>query len=483
MKPRACAAAGLLLLVSLPVPAAPLLFADCDLRDALGVPRAEAQCARFAVPENHDDPEGRSITLHVARIEARQEGGDADPVVLLAGGPGQSAVGAYLAARGAFSKLNRTRDVLLVDQRGTGGSNRLACGLPDLDSTIAPDPAELRRLALECLDEIGDRADVRYYTTSDYILDLERVRAALGGPQFNLIGGSYGTRVALEYLRRHPDAIRTVVVDGVVPPTLALTRDHARNLDEALAAQFARCAEDAACRERFGRPEQLLQQLRATVARAPVAADFADPVDHRPQAGELSREALAVVVRLFSYQSESAALLPLLLAEAAQGRPQPLLAQLELLKRSIGDQLAHGMELSVTCTEDVPFLAPRAEDAQTLLGPTLTEVLIAQCAVWPHGRLPDDFKRPLRSDKPVLILSGELDPVTPPRYGDEIAQSLSNSRHLIAPGQGHIVMTLGCLPRLIAEFIGTPDPGALDASCVDRLGAMPFVLDYNGFTP
>jgi pimeloyl-ACP methyl ester carboxylesterase len=141
------------------------------------------------------------------------------------------------------------------------------------------------------------------------------------------------------------------------------------------------------------------------------------------------------------------------------------------------------MELSVTCTEDLPFLAPQPEDAQTLLGTTLTEVLIAQCEVWPRGRLPEDFKRPLRSDKPVLILSGELDPVTPPRYGDDIARSLSNSRHLVAPGQGHIVMTRGCLPRVVARFVDTADVGALDADCIDQLGAMPFFLDFNGFAP
>jgi pimeloyl-ACP methyl ester carboxylesterase len=483
MKLGACVVVLFVLPAWVQMAAASLAFEDCDLHDMHGVPRVEAQCARFAVPENHDDPDGRSIELRIVRIEARNPGGYDDPVVLLAGGPGQSAVDAYVTARGAFAVLNRKRDVLLVDQRGTGGSNRLACGLPDFETQVDFDPAELKRLAAECLAEIGERADPRQYTTSDYILDLERVRAALRSPQFNLLGGSYGTRVALEYLRRHPDAIRTVVVDGVVPPTLALTQDHARNLDEALAAQFARCAQDDDCRRRFGRPEQLLQQLRTRVARTSIAVDYADPVDHTPQSAELTREALAGIVRLFAYQPESAALLPLLLAEAAQGRPAPMVAQLGLLLRSLDDQLAHGMELSVTCTEDLPFLAPRASDTQTLLGPMLTEVLIAQCEVWPRGRLPADFKRPLRSDKPVLILSGEFDPVTPPRYGDEIAQSLSNSRHLIAPGQGHIVMTRGCLPRLVAEFVDDADGKALDASCVERLGAMPFFLDYNGFAP
>lgn len=460
-----------------------LVFEDCDLQDGHGVPRVEAQCARFEVPENHDEPDGRQIALRIVRVEARRAGAHDDPVVLLAGGPGQSAVDAYVAMRAGFSRLNRDRDVLLIDQRGTGGSNRLACGLPDLETQIETSPAELKRLATECLAEIGDRADVRHYTTSDYILDLERVRTALGIAQFNLVGGSYGTRVALEYLRRHPDAIRTVIVDGVVPPTLALTRDHARNLDEALEKIFASCAGDADCRERLGRPSQILQRLHEQLRKVPARADYPDPIDYTPKSGELTHEILAGIVRLFAYQPESTALLPLLLAEAAQGRAEPLLAQFGLLLRSLDDQLAHGMELSVTCTEDLPFLAPRPDDDQTLLGAALVEVLIAQCEVWPRGRLPEDFKRPLRSDKPVLILSGEFDPVTPPRYGDEIVQTLSNSRHIVAPGQGHIAMTRGCLPRLAAEFVDAADAAALDASCVEALGTLPFFLDYNGFGP
>ena len=173
----------------------------------------------------------------------------------------------------------------------------------------------------------------------------------------------------------------------------------------------------------------------------------------------------------------------MLLAEAGQGRPQALVAQFGMLLRTLGDKLAHGMELTVTCTEDLPFLGPQAEDDGTLLGSMLTEAVIAQCDVWPRGRLPEDFKRPLRSDKPVLILSGEFDPVTPPRYGDEIAQTLSSSRHIVAPGQGHIVMPRGCLPRLVSEFIDTADAAGLDPGCVDSLGTMPFFLDYNGFAP
>ncbi len=466
-----------------PDPLGQLKFEDCDLRDVLGVPRVQAQCARFTVAENRDEPNARHIDLRVARVEARLPGTHADPVVLLAGGPGQAAVDAYVSMRGAFRLLNRDRDVLLIDQRGTGGSNRLACGLPDPQDEMPVDAAEWRRLAQDCLRQIDKRADARFYTTSDYIDDLESVRAALGNPQFNLIGGSYGTRVALEYLRRHPQAIRSVVIDGVIPPELPLLQDHARNLDEALDKIFAQCAANAACAERYGDPGRTLDRLRRQLNQQPLEARFNDPLDNTPQSARLSRDALAGLVRLFSYQPESASLLPLLLSEASEGRAGPLLAQLHSLARQLVDQLAHGMELSVVCTEDAAFLQPRPEDATTVLGTALTTGLLAQCEVWPRGRMPEDFKQPVTSDKPVLILSGEYDPVTPPRYGDAVARTLSNSRHLIAPGQGHIAMQRGCMPRLVDEFVDSLVPASLDAACLNDLGPLPAFLNYQGFGP
>jgi hypothetical protein len=159
------------------------------------------------------------------------------------------------------------------------------------------------------------------------------------------------------------------------------------------------------------------------------------------------------------------------------------MAQAQLLIDSLEDQLAHGMELSVLCTEDAPFLKPRPEDAATLLGETGQELAEAQCAVWPRGELAADFKQPVRARTPVLLLSGEYDPVTPPRYAAEVAADLPNSRQLLAPGQGHIVLNRGCMPRLVRRFVEQLQPAALDAACLDALDGLPAFETYLGAGP
>jgi len=458
-------------------------FTDCDLRDASGIPRVEAQCAQFSVAENRAEPAARTLSLRIARIKARIAGTHEDPVIFLAGGPGQSAVDAYVSVQAGLARINRHRDILLIDQRGTGGSNRLACASPDPDAAMPADAQTWRKLAQECLEKIKPIADARFYTTSDYIDDLEAVRTSLGIAQVNLIGGSYGTRVALEYLRRHPAVVRSVIVDGVVPPELALGADHARNLDQALTNIFSACSANAECKARHGDPMQVLGRLQKEVGLAPRPVSFREPTDFTPRTGTLNRDVLAAVIRLFAYKPESAALLPLWIAEAGNGNAAPLYAQIDLLSRHLEEQLAHGMELSVLCAEDAATLRADPLDAQTVLGAGLVEGMLAQCEVWPRGHMPTDFKQALKSDKPVLILSGEHDPVTPPRYAEQVVATLSNGRHIEAPGQGHITMNSGCIPRLLAQFIDTTDAKALNAECVKDLGAMPAFLDYNGFAP
>ncbi|HEY1076042.1 MAG TPA: alpha/beta fold hydrolase [Fontimonas sp.] len=476
-------AAGALCMPAWAASAGGIEFQPCDLLDAAGIPRVEAECARYSVAENRAEPGGRQLSLRIARVKARIAGARQDPVIFLAGGPGQAAVDAYVSVQGGLARINRNRDILLIDQRGTGGSNRLACALPDPEQTLTADRQAWRRLAQECLDKLSPIADLRHYTTSDYIDDLEDIRAALGIAQVNLVGGSYGTRVALEYLRRHPTVVRSVVVDGVVPPGLALGADHARNLEVALTNIFAACTANAECRERHGEPMAQLKRLRAELDRAPRKVDFRDPTAFTDKTGTLTHDVLAAIVRLYSYKPESAALLPLWIAEALRGNAAPLYAQIELLSRHLEEQLAHGMELSVLCSEDAAALRADPRDAQTLLGSGLVDGLLAQCDMWPRGRVPADFKQPLKSDKPVLILSGENDPVTPPRYGEQVLATLSAARHIQAPGQGHITMNSGCIPRLLEKFVETADAAALDASCVEHLGALPAFLDYNGFGP
>lgn len=481
---------ALILLAVLPLAAGPaaartlgsIEFTPCELDSPIGG-RVEAECARFPVPEDHSRPEGRSLLLHLALVPARAARPQPDPVVMLAGGPGQSAIESYPVAQAALRPLLKRRNVLLVEQRGTGRSNPLRCALPDWKDPAAQDAGTARALALACLEAYRGRADTRFYTTVDYIRDLERVREALGVAQVNLVGGSYGTRVALDYLRRHPQAIRSVVLDSVVPPELPLGQDHARNLEEALDVTARRCAADAACRERHGDVRATLRELLRRVRAGAQPVTIRHPQTHALLRVPFNEAALAGVVRLFSYAPQATALLPLLLDEAAHGRPEPLLAQAELLYASVLDQLAHGLELSVICAEDADLLQARPDDRDTLLGNDFVAFLRAQCAVWPHGARPADFKQPVVSDKPVLLLAGERDPVTPPRYAAAVARTLSNSRVLIARGQGHTPMSEGCTPRLLQQFVDTLQPRDLDAACLEVLGDAPFFLDYQGAGP
>jgi len=168
---------------------------------------------------------------------------------------------------------------------------------------------------------------------------------------------------------------------------------------------------------------------------------------------------------------------------AAHGDVAPLLGQQRLLDADLAGDINGGMGMSVICSEDAGQLQESPQDADTLLGNLLVEQIKAQCDVWPHGAMPADFHAPLRSDKPVLILSGSRDPVTPSKYGEQIMQGLSNARHLVLKGQGHAVLGRGCMPKLVDQFIDHPDPKNLDAVCLERLGPTPAFVDFNGAAP
>ncbi|HVF35402.1 MAG TPA: alpha/beta hydrolase, partial [Candidatus Saccharimonadia bacterium] len=223
----------------------------------------------------------------------------------------------------------------------------------------------------------------------------------------------------------------------------------------------------------------LLAQARAE----PRLVRYRDPQSNAPREDRFDAATLAAVVRLYAYAPNTASLLPLALHEAVQGRPEELLAQARMLTSLVGESIMHGMQLSVICSEDAPRLTADAADAGTTLGNALVELMLAQCAVWPRGEVPADFRAPLTGDVPVLLLSGELDPVTPPRYGAEVAKHLPNARHLILKGQGHNVLGQGCAPKLIARFIEQPDAGALAAKCLDSLAYVPPFAGYYGWEP
>ncbi|HET6546495.1 MAG TPA: alpha/beta fold hydrolase [Rhodanobacteraceae bacterium] len=463
-----------------------LAFAACELDQPHSGATTEALCAPFEVPENRAAPDARRIGLRLALIRSDAAIAEPDIVVFLAGGPGQAATEAYPQIAAALAPLRKHHHILLLDQRGTGGSNALTCkGASQApgDADRGSDLETLRRETADCLAGLAGKADPRYYTTTDAVADLEAVRQALGAPQFDLVGVSYGTRVAQQYLRRHPDGVRSVVLDSVVPNELVLGSEFAVNLDAALQAGFAGCTQTPACKARFGDPYRALHALRDALERAPQSVEFPDPVSAIPRHGTLDAEVLSAVVRMFAYTPETAALLPLAIHAAAGGNATPLLGQSRVLEGDLSGLRESGMALSVLCSEDVDLLHPRPQDRELILGGELIRAFKAQCGIWPHGSRPADFHAPLTSAAPVLILEGELDPVTPPRYGEQVLKGLSHARLLVARGQGHNVIGRGCLPRLVGEFVEHLDPEGLDAGCIANFGPIPAFLDFNGAAP
>jgi pimeloyl-ACP methyl ester carboxylesterase len=464
-----------------------MVFSPCQIQDVQGIAVYNAECAELTVPENYGAPGGSQIKLHVARVPAISRGKDPDPLFLLAGGPGMSATALYGNAAPVFGRIRRSRDIILVDQRGTGGSNALNCPSDDLETTSAT-PAEIGKEAAKCLQILARHAAIGNYTTSVAVKDLDLVRAALGYERINLYGGSYGTRVAQHYLRKYPTRVRTVILDGVVAPEQILGPDTAIDAENALQAVFARCVRDVACKERFGDPAETYRALRKSLDTKPVAVTMPDPTTGTPRMIEFGPQQLAVVLRLAIYNSEQAALLPLALHLAQQaGNFAPLAGQFLMTLRTFDDISSYGMHNDVVCAEDVPFFGKvsidRGKLEKTFLGTVQVDALESICELWPRGIVDADLHAPLRSDVPVLLLSGGNDPVTPPTNAEKAKAGFANSLHLVLPDLGHGQLGAPCMDRVMADFIRLGTVKDLDTACTKLAKPAPFFMTLSGPTP
>ena len=475
---RGLAAAAVLVVccavhVAVASPALPLQ--ECRIDDNT----TSARCGWMTRPENPDAPHGASVRIRVVVVPALRLRAEPDPLVVLSGGPGQSANDFYGAVGGAFARIRRNRDIVLIDQRGTGRSNRLDCKLPDETDFAGVDPRQLQEQARACLKDMP--GDPRFYTTSIAVRDLEEIRAALGYPSLNLYSVSYGTRVAQHYVRRYPSRVRTVILDGAVPVDLALGPDAALQAQNALDRLLERCAGDDACNKAFPQARTQFDSLRERLRRERIEMEIPDPVDARPAATRFGTGELSAAVRLLTYADETASLLPLMIHEAQTlQQPQGLMAQYLMIKRSTDEQIAYGMHFAVVCSEDAPRWAQenisKEALAATYMGIDYMDGMRAICDVWPRGPVDADFNAPLASTVPALILSGGNDPVTPQSYGERALRSFKNARHFVVAGQGHGQLAIGCMPRIIASFIDRGSAADLDADCIGNIAPAPFML-------
>ncbi|NLB58031.1 MAG: alpha/beta hydrolase [Gammaproteobacteria bacterium] len=464
-------------------------FQPCTLDGGAARSTIEARCGTLEVAEDPAAPGGRRIGLNIAWLPATSAAGaTGDPVFFLAGGPGQAATTLAWHINAALGQVRRQRDLILVDQRGTGGSNPLDCRTADgepmpLDPEMMLSAETMLPYVRACRASVEQRADPRLYTTGHAIADLEAVRQALGVEQVNLVGGSYGTRVAQQYADAFPERVRTMVIDGVAPNDVVVGGEFDRTFERTLRLQSEYCSADEQCRERFdGDLRERMRALMAQLQAAPVEVEFHHPLTHELQRDTVTADTVTGLAFFFSYAPHTISMLPLLLDEAAHGRYGPLMSLTAFGNEQMMNMVNRGMQWSVLCAEDAPRHVPDP-DADTILGPDAARMLFAACEAWPAGTPRAGHAEPLESDVPVLLLSGELDPVTPPEYAERVLAGLPNGRHLVLDGQSHGTLVVGCMPRLVARFIESADAGALDAACLDDVRPVPPFTSFNGWEP
>lgn len=461
------------------------------------------ECGALQVPENRARPGARALSLFfvVARATAGPAGpaagrASADPVFFFTGGPGSAASRSAEFLSAEFGPLRATRDLVFIDQRGTGRSAPLVCSFPQ-------DPAARLRPMFDaarteaCRQALAASADLRFYTTSDAVLDVEDVRKALGYRRLNLHGSSYGTRAAWAYAARFPERTRAMLLHGPAPPGFHLPVPFARGLDTALEGVIAACEREAACAAAFpslrAGVAKAFDNLRAAPARVRVG-DTGGPM----REGDFSHGELAEALRYQLYTVQGARRLPQLLARAAAGDYQPIAQASIENRRRLEQQLARGMFLSVTCAEDVPFMNPahvRAASSGTRLGDYRVRQQVDACATWPRGEgqwwavsggAPTSAARgaatpggasPAILRVPTLVQVGEFDPATPVAIARSGMPLLPNGRLLVIPHGAHAFGGLGlddCLRRINNAFFARASVKNLDTSCTAAARRPPF---------
>lgn len=461
------------------IPAIDLL--PCEVAGAAEGKKEKVLCGRFEVFENRVAKTGRRISLNIEIFPATGLDKLSDPVFYVAGGPGGSAVEEAPYFAEDMAKIREHRDLVFLDQRGTGGSNPLNCEFfnPEvLQSYLGHwnPPDQVRR----CRQELERKADLRLYVTSIAVDDLDEVRAALGYNLINLVAGSYGTRFSQEYIRRHGEHVRSAVLQGISTTNQFMPRDFPQQTERALQGVLAECNDDHSCRKAFPNIRAETKAVLAKLITGPV-----DTVVTRPHSNEtthvtLSRDLAGEAVRYMLYNPGSASRIPLLLHLAARGNFAPLAEAAINYRQEFVASGSGGMYLSVTCAEDLPWISRKDTDNDyTFLGGYRLRQQREACDEWPRGQIPNDYFYPVRSNVPILIFTGQWDPVTPPLYGKRISKYLPNSRHIIVPSGGHGfdgLEGLTCISQLDLEFLTSANPKSTDTSCVKEIHRAGFAL-------
>jgi len=442
----------------------------CEVPGAEEGKKEKVLCGTYEVFENRDLKAGRKIPIKIVVFPAKSSVKEPDPLFYIPGGPGSSATEDAPYVAQDFEKIREHRDLVFVDQRGTGGSNPLSCEFfdpKDVQSYLGhwDPPAQVR----ECRKQLEQKADLKLYGTSIAMDDLDEVRNALGYGKINLYGGSYGTRATMAYVRQHGANARSILLHGVSPFDQFMPGEFPWDTQRALDGVLDECVADAQCAAAFPKIRDEMGSVLARLRKGPVEVDVT--VDKNPAKVKLSRDLAAEAVRYMLYNSGTANRIPLVLHEAWKGNFEPLAEAAIFYRKAIVATGAAGLYLSVTCAEDLPFAkrTDQADAENTFLGSYRLRQQLEGCAEWPQGKVPKGYSKPVTSNVPALILSGQRDPVTPPAYGERVARRLPNSLHIVVPSGGHGfggLDGLDCITQLSDRFIESGSAKGLDTACV-----------------
>ena len=460
----------------------PLVLKDCEVQGFKG----KAKCGSLEVYEDRAARKGREINLNIVVLPATGDKREPDPIFYFAGGPGSAATEEAAGAAQVYAKIHEHRDLVFVDQRGTGASNPLNCNLYNADDL----QSQLGYFfplddILKCRTQLEPKADLKLYTTTIAMDDIDDARGALGYDRINLIGGSYGTRAALTYLKRHPQHVRTATLQGISPTNQFMPGDFAQQTERALQGVLSECVADQQCNNAFPNIKAEAQSVLAQLIKGPVEVEVQKSGSSERVKVKLSRDLAAEAIRYMLYSPVPASRVPLMIHTAAQGNFVPLTRAALQFRTNIVATGSNGMYLSVTCAEDLPWIKPGEGErmaANTFLGDYRLVQQREVCALWPRATIESDYSQPVRSDVPVLIVTGEWDPVTPPSNAERTAKTLKNSLNIVVPHGAHGLGGLegiDCIDRISTEFIERGTAKGIDTSCVQSIRRKGFALKFN----
>jgi len=460
----------------------PLQISECHV-DGI---KEQIKCGTLTVPENYQKPDAVKIDINFTVLPAIDKTTQKLPLMFLAGGPGQAASELSSMLRNRFYEIRKTHDIILVDQRGTGKSSQLKCDVPAFQLVdvygMLPMDFDIKDVQ-ECISQFTQ--DLTQYNSENAIRDFDAVRAALGHDQINVYGGSYGTRAALIYMRMFPQNLRSVVLDSVAPMDYRIGlvgKSAERSFDKLV----ENCKAEESCKNAFPDLAADYQKVFEQLHQEPVELTISHPRLATPTTLKIDTTKFASTIQQQLYSVAGRSMMPLLISEAAKGNFMPFVGVL-----AQGDELQppgaiYGpLLMNIACNEDYPKISENdwLKDADNHFARNSAHHgLRLICPVWPKYQPSEEFYEEVNTNIPTLILSGDLDPVTPPDNGDRADKMLPNSRHIVVKNLSHIVAINECGVDVVAQFIDELKLEAVDEKCLTEIPNESFMTSLNGNT-